>query len=89
MVAAPVVSGERLTEIAPTCAPSMQLPPPGVHGFDASAPPVGQSRVKPVELVVVQAIPVRGPRSQLPVPGLAGVPVAEHRGQGWPRFPVR
>src|SRR5262245_47621903 len=51
-------------------------------------PPVGQSRVTPVELVVVQAIPARGPRSQVPVPGLLGVPVAEHRGHGWARLPV-
>jgi hypothetical protein len=48
-----VVSGERLTVIEPTCDPSMQLPPPGVHGCVPSAPPVGQSRVRPTELVDV------------------------------------
>src|SRR5262249_50073054 len=85
----PVVSGERLMGITPTCEPSMQVPPPGVHGCVASVPPVGQSRVTPVELVVVQAIPARGPRSQVPVPGLLGVPLAEHRGHGWARLPVR
>src|SRR5262249_17971618 len=52
-------------------------------------PPVGRSRVTPVELVVVQAIPARGPRSQVPVPGLLGVPVAEHFGHGWVELPVR
>src|SRR5215468_2060912 len=84
-----VVSGERLMGITPTCEPSTQAPPPGVQGCVASVPPVGQSRVTPVELVVVQAIPARGPRSQVPVPGLLGVPVAEHRGQGCPTLPVR
>jgi hypothetical protein len=89
-LAAPVVSGERFTLMTPTCEPSMQRPPPGVQGsVGGLAPPVGQSRVMPVELVVVQARPVRGPRSQVPVPGLLGVPLAEHRGQGWARFPVR
>jgi len=39
--------------------------------------------------VVVQAMPAGGPRSQVPVPGLLGVPVAEHLGQGWARLPVR
>src|SRR5262249_51341487 len=69
LLAVPVVSGERLTAITPTCAPSQQLPPPAVqgqlvvglgvhaglpgggHGVVASpTPPVGQSRVTPVEL---------------------------------------
>src|SRR5262249_14595086 len=71
LLAVPVVSGERLTAITPTCAPSQQLPPPAVQGQALAAhaglpgggqgvvasptPPVGQSRVTPVELVVVQA----------------------------------
>ena len=68
----------------------MQIPPPGVQGcVGGSAPPVGQSRVSPVELVVVQVRVARGPRSQVPVPGLLGVPVAEHFGQGWVALPVR
>jgi hypothetical protein len=71
-VAVPVVSGERLTLIGPTCEPSMQRPPPGVQGCVPSAPPVGQSRVRPEALVLVQARPARGPRSQVPVPGLVG-----------------
>src|SRR5262245_54438577 len=62
---------------------------PGVQGCVASAPPVGQSRVRPCELVVTQVRPVRGPRSQVPVPGLPGLPVAEHLGHGWSTFPVR
>jgi hypothetical protein len=63
--------------------------PPG-HGVATEpTPPVGQSRVMPVELVVVHAMPARGPRSQVPVPGLLGVPVAEQRGHGWARLPVR
>src|SRR5262249_44920338 len=88
LLAVLVESGERLMGTAPTCEPSMQAPPPGVQGCVASVPPVGQSRVTPVELVVVQASPARGPRSQVPVPGLLGVPVAEHRGHGWARLPV-
>jgi len=63
--------------------------PPGQGVAGLPTPPVGQSRVTPVELVVVQAIPARGPRSQVPVPGLLGVPVAEHFGHGWARLPVR
>jgi len=62
--------------------------PAGHCAARVPTPPVGQSRVTPVELVVVQAIPARGPRSQVPVPGLLGVPVAEHRGHGWARLPV-
>src|SRR5215831_1763912 len=66
------------------------LPGPPGHGVAGlPTPPVGQSRVTPVELVVVQAIPARGPRSQVPVPGLLGEPVAEHFGHGWARLPVR
>src|SRR5262245_11947814 len=86
----PVVSGERFTAIGPTCEEpgSTQRPPPGVHGNPGPTPPVGQSRVMPVGLVVVHAKPARGPRSQVPVPGLLGVPVAEHFGQGWFRLPV-
>jgi hypothetical protein len=42
-------------------------------------PPVGQSRVRPVELVAVQTILARGPRSQTP---------ATHLGHGWARLPV-
>src|SRR5262245_9566330 len=89
-VAGAVVSGERFTAIGPTCEEpgSTQRPPPGVHGWVASAPPVGQSRVMPVGLVVVHAMPTRGLRSQVPVPGLLGVPVTEHFGQGWFRLPV-
>ena len=88
--ATPVVSGERSTGIAPMCEPSMQRPPPAVQGFDGGlAPPVGQSRVSPVELVVTQVRVARGPRSHVPVPGLLGVPVAEHFGQGWAKLPVR
>src|SRR5262245_11144716 len=59
-----VVSGERLMGITPTCEPSRQAPPPGRHVqgrlwdgpqvLAAELPPVGQSRVTPVELVVVQ-----------------------------------
>src|SRR5262245_45288576 len=64
----PVVSGDRLTARLPT---NPSLGAPG-----------GQSRVSPCELVVVQASPARGPRSHVPVPGLAGVPVAEHCGHG-------
>ena len=45
LLAVPVVSGERLTLITPTCEPSMQWPPPGVQGCVPSAPPVRQSRV--------------------------------------------
>src|SRR5262249_13457667 len=45
LLAVPVVSGERLTRITPTCEPSMHAPPPGVQGCVASVPPVGQSRV--------------------------------------------
>src|SRR5262249_51017888 len=82
------VRGGRLMGSAPAREPSTQAPPAGVQGCVGSVPPVGQSRVTPVELVVVQAIPARGPRSQVPVPGLLGVPVAEHRGHGWARLPV-
>lgn len=99
----PVVSGDRVTLIVPMCLPSQQSPPPIVHGQLLGAqlpglpgqgvpgdptPPVGQSRVYPVELVVVQGSPARGPRSQVPVPGLLGEPVAEQRGQGCARLPV-
>jgi hypothetical protein len=38
---------------------------------------------------VVQARPARGPRSQVPVPGLLGLPAAEHFGQGCAALPVR
>jgi len=88
-VAVPVVNGDRFTAMAPTWEPSMQAPPPGVQGWPASVPPVGQSRVTAKELVLVQAIPARGPRSHVPVPGLDGDPLAEHFGQGWARLPVR
>src|SRR5262249_33096627 len=91
-VAGPVTSGERLTLITPTCVPSMQPSDPdtpAMHGCVASAPPVMQSRVRPAEFVLVQARPARGPRSQVPWPGLLGVPLAEHFGQGCPTLPVR
>jgi hypothetical protein len=58
-------------------------------GSAEPTPPVGQSRVTPVELVVVQAIPARGPRSQVPIPGWLGEPVAEHLGHGWVWLAVR
>src|SRR5262245_20235989 len=45
LLAVPVVSGERLTLIGPTCEPSRHAPPPGVQGCAPSAPPVGPSRV--------------------------------------------
>src|SRR5262249_4131139 len=45
LLAVPVVSGERLTWITPTCEPSRHAPPPGVQGCVPSAPPVRQSRV--------------------------------------------
>ena len=55
--------------------------PGGGHGVaTVPTPPVGQSRVTPVELVVVQAIVARGPRSQVP---------ATHLGHGWVWLPVR
>src|SRR5262245_40334829 len=104
----PVVSGERWTGIGPTCDPSRQASFPGdpamqVQGelpvplgqFEApELPPVRQSRVRPTELVDVQARPARGPRSQRPVAGelglpLTGTPPERHRGQGWDRLPVR
>src|SRR5262249_16100233 len=60
-LAVPVVSGERLTAIGPTCEPSQHWPPPGVQGQLVGAhegwpggghgvateptPPAGQSRV--------------------------------------------
>src|SRR5262245_50408392 len=164
VLAGPVVSGERVTLIGPTCPPSQQPPPPdpqgqlqgtqmpgatqsvvfvhavagalvqwlgvtqgpvvppsvqsvspftGLHGVNPSpaqrgeqqvcpfpgcwfpghtevgvpTPPVGQSRVKPVELVEVQGDPARGPRSQVPVYG--GVPSGRHAGHGWVGMPVR
>jgi len=34
-------------------------------------------------------MPARGPASQVPVPGLLGVPLPEHRGQGCASMPVR
>src|SRR5262245_56577204 len=94
----PVVSGDRSTGIVPTKVPSMQLVP-GVQGWVASVPPVRQSRVRPWELVVVQSMSLRGPRSHFPVAGLLGLPtagrlggvlpVSEHFGQGCPALPVR
>jgi hypothetical protein len=46
------------------------------HGLaTVPTPPVGQSRVRPVELVEVQSIPARGPRSQVPVAGPLGEPI--------------
>src|SRR5262249_57710505 len=50
-------------------------------------PPGGQSRVRPVELVVVQFMPTRAPLLQVPWPGLLGVPEAEHWGHGFVRLP--
>src|SRR5262245_61689786 len=70
----------------------------GVQGCVPSTPPDWQSRVRPCEFVVVQASVARGPRSQKPVAGLAGVPLtggpvppalALHTGQGWAALPVR
>src|SRR5262245_18952555 len=61
--------------------------PPGHGEARVPTPPVGQSRVTPVELVEVQAIPARGPRSQVPVNG--GVPTGPHCGHGWCRWPGR
>jgi hypothetical protein len=101
-LAEPVVSGERLTPIGPTCVPSQQFPPPTVqgqllaghplgvpgppgHGWaTVPAPPVGQSRVMPVELVAVQGCVACGPRSQVPIRGK----IAEHFGHGWATLPV-
>src|SRR4029079_16373695 len=40
----------------------------------------GQSRVMPVELVLVQGCPIFSPLSHVPVPGLAGGPVPVHLG---------
>src|SRR5262245_40742246 len=66
----PVVSGDRLTLIGPTCVPSRQEscpltpawqsqgeePVPFGQFVAAELPPVRQSRVRPTELVDVQAI---------------------------------
>ena len=52
----------------------------GIGAGRASTSSGGQSRVRPVELVLVQANPSFWPLSQVPVPGLAGVPVPEHLG---------
>jgi len=51
-------------------------------GIGGSAGTFGrQSRVSPVEFVLVQGSPARTALlSQTPVPGLAGLPVAEHLG---------
>ena len=70
-----VWSGERSTRIVPRS----KLP---------SLPPGVQSRVRPFEFVEVQAPPRLAPRSQVPVPGVLGVPLAEHRGQGCVPLPV-
>ena len=72
----------------------MQGPlPPMPQGWVASIPPVRQSFVRPTEFCEVQASPVLGPRSQVPVAGLLGLPLTgeppeRQRGQGWPAFPV-
>src|SRR5215470_1145142 len=50
-------------------------------------PPGGQSRVRPVELVVVHGWPTFAPLLQVPWPGLLGVPVAEHWGHGFVMLP--
>src|SRR5215831_5800142 len=39
LLGAPVSSGLRVTEIAPTCEPSQQLPPPAVQGQALAAQP--------------------------------------------------
>src|SRR5262249_6142793 len=93
-----VVSGDRLTAIGPTCVPSMQLSCMGTPAWQslggAPTPPVRQSRVRPTELVDVQARVARGPRSQVPVAGLLGLPLTgtppeRQRGQGCAKLPVR
>src|SRR5262249_24011503 len=67
--------------------PFPSLPLPNGHSeVGVPTPPVTQSREEPVGLVLVQAIPARGPRSQVPVNG--GVPSGRHFGHGWPRLPV-
>src|SRR5262245_35772605 len=73
LLAGPVERGERSTAIVPAKVPSMQALFT-VQGCVASAPPDGQSRVTPCEFVLVQACVARGPRSQVPVAGLAGLP---------------
>src|SRR5262249_33530733 len=87
-VVVPVVSG-KVTAIGPTWDPSRQASIPGdpamqVQGelpvplgqFEApELPPVRQSRVRPTELVEVQAMVARGPRSQVPVAGELGLPL--------------
>ena len=75
MLEVDVSSGERSTGIVP-------------RSKLASAPPGVQSRVRPFEFVEVQAPPRLAPRSQVPVPGVLGVPLAEHRGQGCVPLPV-
>src|SRR5262249_20904166 len=79
LLALPVVSGDRfvprLTGRLPT---KLSLGGPG-----------GQSRVRPVELVVVHIPPACGPRLQVPWPGLLGEPVAEHCGHGCAMLPDR
>src|SRR5262249_47404570 len=102
----PVESGERSTLSVPTRKPSQQFCPgvqgcsPGTSrglGGQGSVPPVGQSRVRPCEFVVVQVMPARGPASQVPVAGLLGLPLTAgplpppllHTGQGCMALPVR
>src|SRR5215468_1838698 len=77
MLEVPVVSGLVLL-------PRITLMLPKEASVD---PPGGQSRVRPVELVVVQFMPTRAPLLQVPWPGLLGVPVAEHWGHGFVTLP--
>src|SRR5262249_46007813 len=88
MVLLPVLRGERDTLMLPTCAPSRHpscpivlawqsqgWPPVPLGQFMAAElPPVSQSRVRATELVETQVWPARGPRSQVPVAGLLGLP---------------
>jgi hypothetical protein len=80
----PFVQGQ-LQELAGEQQFPFPADPPAHGAATVPTPPVGQSRVKPVELTATQAIPARGPRSQVPVAG----EIAEHFGHGWARLPVR
>jgi hypothetical protein len=64
-VRVPVMAGARLTGIVPM----------KVAAFG------GQSRVRPSGFVLMQSIPDRAPLLHLPLPGLPGLPPAEHFGQ--------
>ena len=86
-----VLSGARSTSIAKGQNP---VPTPVQQGSGRPAamqpllPSGKQSLLSPVESVLVQNAPALAPPLQTPVPGLAGVPVAEHVGQGCAALPV-